>query len=75
MANGTPDWRVTSVIPATDFNLATGPVQGSNVHFTTISGLSDHVFISDAQVGDVEAVAQKINDKVAALNAIQNLTG
>lgn len=70
-----PSWKVESLTPFTQFTPGTGPVEGKQVNFTTSSGLTDSVFISNLQLGDTAAIAALIERRVDELTALQNLTG
>lgn len=75
MANGIPNWQVTSVIPETDFQQGRGPIEGQRVQFTTDTGLSGSVFISNAEIGNAQKVSEEIVKRVTALSTLHNLSG
>lgn len=75
MANGIPDWTVTSVIPETDFQQGRGPIEGQRVHFSTNTGLTGSIFVGNAELTNQEKVAEMITERVTALSQLHNLSG
>lgn len=75
MADGIPDWKVTSVMPYTDFVAGRGPVEGSLVNFMTTSGLSGSVFVATVELSNQDKVRDLIKERITHLNALHNLSG
>lgn len=75
MADGIPDWTVTSVTPYTDFVAGRGPVEGSLVNFQTTSGLAGSVFVPTVELSNQEKIRAMITERIANLDAVHKMTG
>ena len=75
MADGLPNWNVTSVIPETDFQQGRGPIEGARVNFITDTGLSSSVFVANTELNNTDKVREIITARLAALNTLYNMTG
>lgn len=75
MTNAVPSWSVQSVTPFTDFVPGRGAVEGAQVTFTTTSGLTGSIFVPTAQLGNTDAIAGSIAQRVSELHAINTLSG
>lgn len=75
MSEPIPAWKVEAILPETGFLPGQGPIEGFRVTFVTATGIQGSVFVPRAVIGDKAAIARSINETVASLNDIHNLTG
>lgn len=75
MADGIPNWWITAVTPWTEFTPNRGPVDGSQVHFLTDTGLSGAIFVPANEASNLDKAREQIIARISSLNDIHNLTG
>lgn len=68
-----PPYKITGIIPFTDFDPLGGTVPSQRVSFTADNGISSSVLVPDAQIGDLDKVRTLVEGKLAQLTNIMSL--